>query len=421
MTRRHYDWRHGPADIEQHSIAKHNVLRAYLARYFETLAPSPHQDMMKLTLVDGFAGGGQYIHKDSRALVLGSPFVCLEAVRDAEASLNVDRRKPFKLDVEHFFVEKQPDACRFLEQTLRDQGYGDRLNRNVFVRQALFQDEAEGIVRSIRARSPRAGRAIFVLDQYGYSQVPGPLIKSIFRDLPGAEIVLTFGIDSFLNYANDGATTEATLRELGLGDLFGNRSIEQIRGSERHWRLFIQAVLYRGLIERCGAKHYTPFFIRSPQGHGDYWLIHMSQHPRARDVMTEVHWKNHNHFIHYGGAGLDMFQMMGYDPESDLCHTGQSRLGFEFDDVARRQSIAALREQFPRRLHQAPATFTELYESTCNSTPASQQLYREALGQLVQERELIIVGAEGEVRRSPNTIRGTDIVKPPPQRTLSFA
>lgn len=112
---------------------------------------------------------------------------------------------------------------------------------------------------------------------------------------------------------------------------------------------------------------------------------------------------------------------LGYDPESDLRHKGQSRLGFEFDDVARRQSIAALREQFPRRLHQAPATFPELYESTCNSTPASQQLYRKALGQLVQEREPIIVGAEGEVRRSPNTIRGTDIVKPPPQRTLSFA
>lgn len=57
MTRRHYNWRNGPADIEQHSIAKHNVLRAYLARYFETLAGYPHHDTFRLTLVDGFAGG----------------------------------------------------------------------------------------------------------------------------------------------------------------------------------------------------------------------------------------------------------------------------------------------------------------------------------------------------------------------------
>ena len=31
MPRRHYDWSGGPAIIEQHSLAKHDVLRAYLA------------------------------------------------------------------------------------------------------------------------------------------------------------------------------------------------------------------------------------------------------------------------------------------------------------------------------------------------------------------------------------------------------
>lgn len=61
MTRRHYDWRNGPAEIEQHSIAKHEVLRAYLARYFETLASQPQIDNFRLTLVDGFAGGGLYV------------------------------------------------------------------------------------------------------------------------------------------------------------------------------------------------------------------------------------------------------------------------------------------------------------------------------------------------------------------------
>ena len=83
-----------------------------------------------------------------------------------------------------------------------------------------------------------------------------------------------------------------------------------------------------------GARHFTPFFIRNRGGHGDYWLIHMSQHHRARDVMTEVHWANNNYFIHYGGAGLDMFQMVGYDPVHDASYLQQSPLGFEFDDVA---------------------------------------------------------------------------------------
>ena len=36
--------------------------------------------------------------------------------------------------------------------------------------------------------------------------------------------------------------------------------------------------------------------------------------------MTEVHWANNNYFIHYGGAGLDMFQMVGYDPVHDASY-----------------------------------------------------------------------------------------------------
>lgn len=422
MTRRHYDWRNGPAEIEQHSVAKHNVLRAYLARYFETLASSPKQDVMKLTLVDGFAGGGQYLHKDTQQLVLGSPFVCLDAVRDAEIKLNVGRRKPLRLDVEYFFVELQRDACLFLDKTLRDQGHGHRIGQDVYIRQGQFQDEADRIVQSIKMRSPRVGRSIFILDQYGYSQVPGPLIRRILEALPGAEVVLTFGIDSLLTYANDGQVTEQSLRELGLDGLFGGRSIEAIRESERHWRLFVQSVLYRGLIERCGAKHYTPFFIRNSRGHGDYWLIHMSQHPRARDVMTEVHWNNHNHFIHYGGAGLEMFQMMGYDPDADAGFAGQNRLGFEFDDVARRQSVAALRDQFPRRLHESkgPVTFGHLFETTCNSTPASQELYKVALCELIAEKELIVEGDDGQLRRSAGQIRGTDVIRRPSQGTFVF-
>lgn len=42
-----------------------------------------------------------------------------------------------------------------------------------------------------------------------------------------------------------------------------------------------------------------------------------SQKARARDVMTRIHWENNNHFIHYGGAGLEMFEVLGYVPEKD--------------------------------------------------------------------------------------------------------
>lgn len=420
MTRRHYDWRNGPAEIEQHSIAKHEVLRAYLARYFETLASQPQIDNFRLTLVDGFAGGGLYVHKNSRATVLGSPFVCLEAVRDAQIALNVGRRKPLTLDVQYYFVEKDAEAAKFLEQSLRQSAHGPLLGSAIHLRTALFQEQADAIVAAIKARSPRTGRSIFILDQYGYSDVPGPLIQRIFAALPGAEVILTFAVDSLITYANDGTITMDLLRKVGLDGIFGGRTVDSIRQSDRDWRLLIQSVLYRGLIERCGAKHYTPFFIRNSRGHGDYWLIHMSQHHKARDVMTEVHWKHHNHFIHYGGAGLQMFQMVGYDPDSDSSFSGQSRLGFEFDAIAHKQSVAALMEQFPRHVYANPEglSFGELFASTCNQSPASAELYREALGQLIGEKVLVVTGADGAHRRAANQIQAGDRITVPNQGNL---
>jgi hypothetical protein len=102
--------------------------------------------------------------------------------------------------------------------------------------------------------------------------------------------------------------------------------------------MYIQSCLYQGLVEKCGAGYFTVFFIRT-EGHGDYWLVHLSQHPRARDVMTRVHWAKNNNFIRYGGAGIEMFRALGYSANRDESFTKQSRLGFCFDDSAASASV----------------------------------------------------------------------------------
>jgi three-Cys-motif partner protein len=66
VARKHYKWIPGeqPPPLGRHSIAKHNVLRAYLEKYVAILAGRPVQERLKLTLVDGFAGGG-YPHSST--------------------------------------------------------------------------------------------------------------------------------------------------------------------------------------------------------------------------------------------------------------------------------------------------------------------------------------------------------------------
>lgn len=422
MAKAHYNWAIGerPPVVQQHSVAKHEILRAYLIAYIQTLISSPRQEEFRLTLVDGFAGGGIYRHASTGEEVMGSPFVMLDAVKEAEFLVNKDRHKKVRLHLDYFFIEYDKGAVEVLRHQLRERGYGAKLDESIFVLQSRFQDKTEEIATFIR-RKGRATRSIFLLDQYGYSEVPAYLINKLLQTLPGGEIILTFAVDSFINFASDNCNSKSLLKRIGIPNVFRGRTLDEIKTSEKDWRLFIQSCLYKDLVDACGAQFYTPFFIRSSQGHGDYWLLHLSQKPRARDVMTRIHWEKNNYFIHYGDAGLDMFRMLGYVPEKDQDFTGQMKL-FCFDDSARVASISKLKEQIPRLIYPDPdgITFGELFAMTCNSTPASAQIYREALGSLVQFKELEVISPDGTERRSAGRIHDNDQILPPRQRHFLF-
>lgn len=403
------------AILQQHSIAKLDVLREYLIAYFQTLITAPGQEEVRLTLVDGFAGGGVFRHADTKQRILGSPLVFLKASEEAQAIINAQRSKPVHFHIAYIFVEKDRTAIASLRITLQAEGYGDRIGEDIQVVQSTFEAKSEAIIAAIRERSPRAGRAVISLDQYGYKEVPTNLIRSLLR-LPRAEILLTFAVDALINFASDKLATQSVFNRLGMPNVLRGRTMADIKASEHDYRLFIQSCLYQELVEKCGAQFFTVFFIKT-SGHGDYWLVHLSQHPKARDVMTNVHWNHNNHFIHYGGAGLDMFQALGYSAKRDENFTGQASLGFEFDDHANTASVELLTEQLVRKVRQQGAIqFGELYSSTCNTTPADSQRYRKAIEKLVAYKEVVVEAPSGANRRKANTIGDRDVIRLADQR-----
>jgi three-Cys-motif partner protein len=416
-----YMWESGqqPPVIKQHSIAKHEILRGYLVAYIQTLISSPHQDSFRLTLVDGFAGGGIYLHEAGGHEVLGSPIIMLEAVEEAAALVNLKRTKKVQLLVDFFFIEQDKRAAAVLRNQLVARGYGGQIGQSIHLLNTTFQSQSGSLIEFVRKKG-RAARAIFLLDQYGYSEVPASLINAIMQQVKGAEVILTFAVDSFLNFIGDHQTSMGLLKRIGIPGLLRGRSIKDIKQSDSKWRFYIQSCLYQDLVTACGAAFYTPFFIRSTQGHGDYWLLHLSQRPRARDVMTRIHWEKNNLFIHYGGAGLNMFDMLGYVPKNDSDYTSQ--LGFCFDNPAKTASISTLTEQIPHFIYPDPdgMSFGELFATTCNSSPASADIYKEALGNLVQHKELEIIGPDGKRRKAASTIHDNDQILPPRQRSFVF-
>lgn len=418
MVQSHYDWRNGPAEIDPHSVTKHEVLVGYLIRYFEQRTLNARgRERLRITLVDGFCGGGLYTLRGRNQEVLGSPLRMLAAVEEARQLINVNRTKTLDLDVRYVFIDKDARALAHLRKVLQDRGYGDAIDRSIYLVHNDFVTASSSVLQLVKEHTPRANTALFFLDQYGYSDVPAPLIKKVFAELPGSEIVLTFHVSAFATYTNDDFADQMSVKmAIDIRNALGGKTIEQIKNeNSADWRRLIQAALYRALVQGCGAEYFTPFFIRGEgSGQGEYWLVHLSRHPRAQDVMKQVHWMHQNHSIHYGGPGLDMLatHMMGFRQE----FTG----GFLFDDVALRQSSDALVQQLAENIYarRQPVQIGKLYAATCNTSPGTSSMYKEVLEKLTGEKDIVIRAEDGSVRRRARYMRDTDWIERNKQSSL---
>ena len=84
------------------------------------------------------------------------------------------------------------------------------------------------------------------------------------------------------------------------------------------------------------------------------------------------------------------------------------------------KSINKLREDLPEIIYKYTngVTFGDLFTNTCNTTPATAQIYRESLNLTLQNKEIYIVNKNGGYRRSANSISDSDIIIPAKQLIL---
>lgn len=421
MARKHYKWTRGGAlpKLERHSEVKHSVLRDYLVDYFLTLVARPEQDQIRLTIVDGFCGGGLYVNAIGEE-VPGSPIVILEAIKEAKVRVmhEFQRLKDIKFDVQLICVDANRSALDHLWQILENRGYGDLLRRgDVELVEGAFATLAPALVSRAKGRSPKSGRALFLLDQYGYDDVPLNVLQEIFSTLKRPEVILTFYVDSLINFLSYD-NLKAFERKTGLiGAITAADLDKAARGPG--WRRLIQSLLYERITSQSGASFFTPFFVRPQKGHGDYWLLHLSHHWKARDVMAQTHWGHHNHFVHYADAGLDMFST-GYATRID--DEGQAQAAFEFDDLANKSSMGALQEQIPRILSglQEGVRFRDFFIDQVNSTPATESMIERAILDLVRQREIEVVGDNGSIRHVRTALKDDHVLRLCGQRALIF-
>lgn len=402
------NWRSGDLpELEAHSRAKLSVLGSYVTDYICILcADSFGRDSFKITLVDGFAGGGAYAAGER-----GSPFALLNAVAEAEKKINVDRRKPLRIDCDYYFVDRDAEALACLRHQLESSEYASALGESIFLMRGAFGDNADEIVLKTKTRFSRGGaRAIFFLDQCGYTDVHPLVLKRISAELNNkAEFILNFAVSWLIDFAGDTPEFRHILANLGLdSEVSVERLVHAKETFGTDWRYVIEAMIGPAFRKVAGAPFFSPFFIAPVGNHRGYWLLHLAPHIRARSAMLDVYWRNANGHRHFGNLGLNMLSFKPTaNPEGYLS-------GFAFDEMAKESARMQLKVDFARVIrdsHQDGTCFRDFAARYCNQTIANETLIASTLEELHREGEILIRGPKGSAKRS-DTIGSGDIILP---------
>ena len=378
-----------PPSLEEHSKAKLDVLRSYLQAYFDKLNVIPHRDEFRLALVDGFAGGGTFL--DGGNIVSGTPLIMLEETMAAGDRLNRNRKKPLRLDCRYYFVDKESAHVDHLKKVLNNRGH-PITGGPIVVRNERFEAAIGGIIKDIRQHQPRVGRSIFLLDQTGFSQVTLEHIAQIFRELPAAEVILTFAANALVNHLAERPELIKAVAPLQLTESLIRELVEQ-RDSLRG-RAAVQRTLREHIRMKTGASFDTPFFIKPRQSRRALWFLHLSRHPTARDVMIQRHWAVSNTFEHYG---VGDFGMLGWDalisPTIPLFH---------FEELeaiqVQEQLLSSLPDELFSLASENPITVDTMRHMFANRTTARFSDIDKAVLQLFREREIEILDPDGKLR-----------------------
>lgn len=383
-----YHWKPGkPLPIlGPHSVAKHDIYGVYVDRYISTLTKRHVQSRLKMTVIDGFCGGGRYAFGD--LVVDGSPLRLLTAVDAARATL-IARRDDFDLDVDFVFIDENRDHLEFLREQLVARGYAPLLDAGkIKLVNLTFEEAATAVIADIKYKGS-AHHSLFFLDQYGWSDVKLATVRQIMADLANPEVILTFMVDSLINLLNDKRSSISALAKIDMTREDVREMLEM--KDDKGWKRAIQNTVYQHIQRSTGAEFYTPFFVHPPESHRDYWLLHLSKHHQAREEMGNVFWEANNTMEHFGGAG---FNALGFDPLVDV---RQGMMDYTFNDDAAARSKKQLLEQIPPMLRAgwdsgAPVTKRTLFTSRANDTPVVGKLVDSQLSELRDAGEIVIFG-----------------------------
>jgi three-Cys-motif partner protein len=311
--------------LDEHSAAKHGILRAYLDAWLPIMASRNP----KLLLIDGFAGPGRYLGGED-----GSPVIMVKALLEHSRREVIERR-----EIGYIFIEDHPGRAAHLETEIA------KLRPVVPETVSLLTvhgDFSEAMERLLGEVLPPT---FVFIDPFGYADTKLRLTSRIL-EFPKCEALIYFPTPFLARFVRREG------QEAAFDALYGDRrwlAAQELDGEARK-RLLHD--LFRDALSEH-AKYVRSFEIVTLEG-GGYHLFFASNHPLGLKKMKEAMWDVDP------VAGLQFRdstvspQMVLFEPEPDtlpLKHALRERFGTDAFTIEQAEVFTAQESAFVEDRH----------------------------------------------------------------------
>lgn len=406
MVEKPYEWLSG-ATLEEHSRRKHKILREYFFNYLTVRCQLPQQGRFRLSIIDGFAGGGRY-----GCGTPGSPLIFLGELKDAVAAINARRAAENlgAIEIECLFIfnDGNRDVIEILKTNVAP--FIAEIERDVpklHIRIEYMAEQFEIAYPRIKQilQQGRYRNVLFNLDQCGHSHVDRKTLLDIMGSYASPEIFYTFAIQTLISFLRKSEPTAlaSQLDHIGLD----GADLKTLEGamSRQTWLGAAERLVFEAY--KVCAPFVSPFSINNPDG-WRYWLIHFANSYRARQVYNNILHQNSSTQAHFGRSGLNM---LSYDP------THESGMLYLFDSVGRERAKEQLSDDIPRVISESGDAIGvgDFYGGIYNMTPAHADDIHAAI---IDNPDIDVITPGGGERRKASTISVNDILKLKNQRSF---
>ena len=355
-----------------HTIAKIEMLRAYLVAWFQILGRSRRGQ--ELLYVDGFAGPGEYSNYS-----MGSPVAALSAAKEA---LDITGSDWIAGKIHCACIEADKNRYDHLQQKIESSQADGRIETH------RYCEEFTNGLRRLMNDLPRpftAHHPLFVfIDPFGATGVPFSVVRQLVAS-PCSEVLINLDADGIgrIFHAGENAAHEQNLNAIFEGDEW-KALLDPNDPSPTLHRKVLQ--LYKTKLRSIDKVTYVfAFEMRTSAYALNYYLVFASQHPLGLEKMKEA--------------------MRRIDQTGEYCfsdaRTVQSSL-FRFDEP--HQHSLDLYDYF----RGSKANYDELRDFALNESPFPNP--KSMLRDLEVERDLIKEVKTTDARRRKGTFNEKKLV-----------